>query len=173
MATGSITLLPGAALLPDGSAGNVAAGLIRRQGTEANPKKHFFTLDFDGAGSVPEHVWWAFPMPADYMSGGSLIIDWGANATTGNVKWQARVGAVSPADTDTPTEHAQAAAASVTTSVDTTEANRLVQSSITLNMDNAVARDLIFLVLFRDPADAADTCTVDASVTTVSFEYVY
>lgn len=170
MATASVHLPPGAAILPDGSASNLAAGMSRRQGTEANPKKHFLTLDYAGATNV-EHAWWAFRLPADYVSGGTLKILWMANATSGNCKWQARVGAITPADADTPLEHAQAAAATVTTAANATEARRLVESAITLTMDSAAAGDLIFLALLRDPTDAADTLTVDAEVIAVTFEY--
>jgi hypothetical protein len=171
MATGTIPLMPAAVVLPDGSTGNLAAGMSRRQGTEANPKKHFFTLDFDGGGLL-EHAWWMFRIPADYASGGTLKIQWQANATANAVKWQARVGAITPDDADTPLEHAQAAAATVTTNVNVTEARRLTESSIVLTMDSAVPGDLIFLVIFRDSADAADTATVDAELIAASFEYV-
>lgn len=171
MPTGSILLLPGAALLPDGSAGNLAAGITRRQGTEANPKKHFLTLDYAGVTNV-EHAWWALRLPADYVSGGTLKILWMTNATTGNCKWQARVGAVTPADADTPVEHAQAAAATVTTGANGTEARRLIESTITLTMDNAGVGDILFLTLLRDPTDAADTLTVDAEVLACTLEYV-
>lgn len=171
MATGTVLLLPEHATMPDGSAGNVNCGRSVRQGTEANPKKHFITLDFDGAGAVIEYAWWHFRMPADFASGGTLQVDWMANATTGNVKLQARVGAVTPADADTPIEHAQAAAATVTTAANATEARRLVNSAITLTMDSAAAGDEIFIGLFRDPADAADTCTADCEVLAAAFEY--
>ena len=170
MATGYIELLPGAALFPDGSANNLAAGLTRRQGTEADPKKHFLTLDFDGAGAM-EHAWWTFVMPGDYASGGSLDIYWIANATANAVKWQAKVGAVTADDADTPLEHAQAAAATVTTNVNTTEAYRLTKSTISLTMDSAAAADVVFLTLLRDSADGADTNTVDASVLSCMFSY--
>lgn len=171
MATGYVLLLPQAAVFPDGSASNLGAGMSRRQGTEANPKKHVLTLDYDGAGAL-EHAWWVFTMPGNYASGGALNILWMANAPSGNVKWQARVGAVSAADADTPIEHAQAAAATVTTAANTTEARRLVSSDITLTMDSAAPGDLMFLVLLRDSADAADTCTADGEVLSVSFSYV-
>lgn len=170
MATATIPLPPGAAILPDGSTGNAAAGLTRRQGTEANPKKHFLTLDFDGAGAT-EHAWWSFRLSSNYSSGGTLKIQWMANATSGACKWQARVGAVTPGDADTPLEHAQAAAATVTTTTNGTEARRLNESSITLTMDSAAAGDWISLVLLRDSADASDTLTVDAEVLMVDFEY--
>ena len=170
MATGSILLSPGAASLPDGSASNLPAGMTQRQGTEANPKKHFLTLDYDGAGAV-EHAWWSFVLPVSYASGGTLLIRWMANAITGNVKWQVQVGAITPADADTVLEHAQAAVATVTTAANTTEAYRLVSSSITLTMDSAASGDIVTLVLTRDSADAADTCTVDALVIGCEFQY--
>ena len=171
MATGTVHLPPNAAVLPDGSTNNVGAGMSRHQGSETTRKVHMLTLDFDGAGAVVESAWWVFRMPANYASGGTLKIQWMANATANAVKWQAQVGAVTPDDADTPLEHALAAAATVTTNVNATEARRLTESSITLTMDSAAAGDLIKLVVFRDPADAADTATVDGEVTGVSFEY--
>lgn len=170
MATGYIELTPNSAVLPDGSANNLAAGISRRQGTESDPKKSFLTLDYDGAGAM-EHAWWTLVLPGDYASGGTLEIYWMANATTNAVKWQAKVGAVTPDDADTPLEHAQAAVATVTTNVNTTEARRLTKSTITLTMDSAAAGDVLFLALLRDSADAADTATVDAEVLSCMFSY--
>lgn len=171
MATGTVQLPPGYWVPPDGSTNNIAAGISRRQGTQATRKAHFLTMDFDGAGAV-EGMHATFRMPADYASGGTLKIQWGANAVANAVKLQAQLGAITPADADTPLEHAYAAAATVTTSVNATEARRLTESSITLTMDSAAAGDFIELVLFRDSADAADTATVDCEVEMVVFEYV-
>lgn len=171
MATGTVLLLPGAAVMPDGSTNNVGAGQSLRQGTQTGAKTHFLTLDFDGAGSTPEYAHWIFRLPPTYASGGALQIQWMANATANAVKWQANVGAITPGDADTPLEHAFAAAATVTTNVNTAEARRLTESSITLTMDSAAAGDMIELVLFRDPSDGADTSTVDAEMIQVSFEY--
>lgn len=170
MATGYINLSPAAAVFPDGSASNLGAGMSRRQGTESDPKKHFLTLDYDGAGAL-EHAWWTFALPGNYANGGALNVQWMANATSGDVKWQARVGAVTAADADTPIEHAQAAAATVTTATNATEARRLVSSDITLTMDSAAAGDIIFLALLRDSADGSDTCEVDAEVLVCVFSY--
>ena len=170
MATGYINLSPGAAVFPDGSASNLAAGLTRRQGTNADPKRHFLTLDFDGAGAL-EHAWWTFKLPGNYASGGTLVIQWMANATTNDVKWQAKVGAITPSDADTPLEHANAAAATVTTTVNATEARRLNTSSITLTMDSAAGGDMVSIVLLRDSADGSDTMTVDAEVINCEFQY--
>lgn len=171
MATGTVLLNPAAATLPDGSTDNVGCGMSRLQGSQATRKWHAITLDFDGAGSTVESAWWTFRLPTDYSSGGTLKIQWITNATSNAVKWQAQVGAITPDDADTPLEHALAAAATVTTNVNTTEANRLTESSITLTMDSAAAGDLIELVLFRDPADGSDTSTADARVVSCAFEY--
>ena len=166
---GSVLLMPGACTLPDSSSGNAPAALTRIQGTESNPKKHFMILGYDGAGSTIEYAWWAFPMPPDYSAGDQLDIAWYANTTTGNVNWNARVGAITAGDADTILEHACAAEANVTTSVDTTEANRVVKSTITLNMDGAVAGDVMFVTIYRDPND--DTCTADANLAFAIFRY--
>lgn len=170
MATGTVLLQPNAAELPDGSTTNLAAGMSRLQGTQTGAKWHHVVLDFDGSGNV-EGAWWTFRLPTDYASGGTLRIQWIANATANAVKWQAQVGAITPDDADTPLEHALAAAATVTTNVNTTEANRLTASAITLTMDSAAANDLIELLVLRDSGDAADTCTVDARIVAMSFEY--
>lgn len=171
MATGTIELMPGLAVQPDGSANNVPCGMTRQQGTQATRKAHFLTLDFDGAGATIESCHFNFRVPIDYASGGTLKLTWIANAVAGSVKWQAQVSAVTPGDVDTPIEHAFAAAASVTTAANATEANRDTESAITLTMDGAAAGDTVDLVVFRDPADAADTCTVDARIRAAVFEY--
>lgn len=170
MATGTVLLAPQAAVFPDGSTSNLGPALTRRQGTQTGAKAHFFTVDFDGAGNL-ELCFWGFRLPSDYISGGTLKIAWQANATANAVKWQAQIGAVTPADADTVLEHAFAAAASVTTNVNTTEARRLNESAITLTMDSAAPGDYVTIMLFRDSADAADTATVDGEVLFCNFEY--
>src|ERR1051325_7057466 len=129
MATGSVLFSPGAATLPDGSASNAAPALTRFQGTQATKKVHMLALGFDGSGSTIEAAWWTFRMPTNYSSGGSLKLDWSANATGGTVKWQAAMGAITPADADTPLEHAFGGTAFTSTAVDANEAYRLVVTS--------------------------------------------
>jgi hypothetical protein len=170
MATGTVLLTPGSAVFPDGSASNLAPALQRTQGTQTGAKVHALEIAFDGAGGL-ELVFFNFRLPVDYASGGALKIQWMLNATANAVKWQAKIGAVTPADADTLLEHAYAAAATVTTSVNATEARRLTESAITLTMDSAAAGDWISLQLLRDSADAADTSTVDAEFMGAAFEY--
>jgi hypothetical protein len=172
MATGTVLLPTTAAVLPDGSTSNLAPGMSRRQGTQTGAKVHFITLDFDGAGNL-ELCFFGFRLPANYASAAALKLQWQANATANAVKWQAKVGAVTPADADTVLEHAFATAATVTTNVNTTEARRLTESSIDLSgvFDSGAPGDYITIQLLRDSADAADTATVDAELLTASFEY--
>lgn len=174
MAVGTILCAPEAATMPDGSAGNLGPALARVQGTEANPKKHFFVLDFDGAGAK-EVCWWSLdPFPNDYASGGIVRISWFANSVVaGNVVWSAAIACVSTGDADTVLEHAAAAATDAApTGIITAEANRRNFTAITLaNLDALTALDSVDLIVFRDSANASDTATVDARLKGVHFEY--
>lgn len=172
MATGSILFLPESAVLPDGSTDNVAPSRVREKGSQSGRDVHFLVLEFDGAGSVPETAHWTFVLPPNYASGGSLKIQGMINSTTGNVaRMQAQLGAITPADADTPLEHAFSTAATVDITANTTEANRLLTGTITLNMDSAAAGDLCQLTIFRDPANAGDTHATDFRFRNAVFEY--
>lgn len=166
---GSIPLLPAAATPPDGTTSNAAPALLTVKGSAAAPSRFSLVAAFDPG--TAESLWWTFQMPDNYASGGLLRLLWEANAVTGSVVWGASVGATTAADVDTPVEHAQAAAATVTTAANTTEARRLVESTITLTMDSAVADDLIVLRVFRDAANASDTVSVDATLWAATLEY--
>lgn len=169
MATGTILLPPNAAVLSDGSSNNAAPGISRRKGTDADPAKTLLTLDFDP--STDEHCHFAFRMPANYASGGSLKVGGMVNATSGDVIMAAQVAAITAADADTPLEHAKSSAATVTISANGTEARRRISGTITLNMDSAAADDLVVITLFRDANNGSDTCSVDFELTDVAFEY--
>jgi len=172
MATSSLNFPVNANVLPDGSANNAAPGITRRQGTNANPKRHFLTADFDAA--TDEHLWFTFDMPANYVSGGVLKLKWMANATSGTCRWAASVGAVTASDVDTLLEHAQAAVSSTGTATNATEARRLNATSITLaNLDSVAADDVVTLCVFRDAdgTSGTDDLAVDAELITIKLEY--
>lgn len=152
----------------DGSSNNAAPGFGVVAGSQTQ-KIQVPILAFDGAGSAIEYACYTTRVPVDYAAGGSFAILWMANSTSGNVKWQAQVAAVTPADADTPLEHAWGTAATQVASVDTGEARRLVQTPITLNMDSTAAGDLISFLISRDPAN--DTCTADAELISVAWQY--
>jgi hypothetical protein len=169
MATGSVLLTPASAQPPDGTTSNAAPAIQTAKGSAAAPSRFSLVAAFDPA--TVENLWWAFQLPANYASGGTLRLLWEANATTGSVVWGASVGATTAADVDTPVEHAQAAAATVTTAANTTEARRLVESTVMLTMDSAAANDLVVLRVYRDAANASDTVSVDATLWSVMLDY--
>jgi len=152
----------------DGTTDNAAPGFVTVAGSQAQ-KIQVPVLQFDGAGSVIEYACYTTRVPVDYASGGTFKILWMANSTSGTVKWQAQVGAVTPADADTILQHAWGAVATSTPSVNATEARRLIETSITLTMDSAAAGDVISFLISRDPIN--DTCTADAELISVAFQY--
>lgn len=174
MATGTIPLPVGAAILPDGSSGNAAPGISRIQGTETNPKKHLLGLAFDP--STSEHAYWTFRMPTNYASGGVVNLLWQTNDVGAGEEcvWAGKLIAVTATDADTPQEHANTTETTATSGVNTTEANRLISAAITLSagsLDSVAAGDLVTLMIRRAVADAADDLTSDAVLLAVDFEY--
>lgn len=171
MATGTLQWAMNAALIGDGSSGNAIPALSRIMGTESNPKKVLLVAAFDAA--TDEHLHFTFRVPADYASGGAVKLLWMTNsASSNNVVWGARIGAVTPADADTPVEHAEAAASTTTTAGNATEARRLIETAITLsNLDSIAAGDLATLIVYRDADNASDTLAADAELISVALEY--
>lgn len=171
MATGELQWTMASIQPSDGSSGNATPGVVRIQGTETNPKKHFLVAQFDAA--TAEYVTIAFRCPVNYASGGILLLQWMANSASANsVVWAARVGATTAADADTPVEHAAAAASSTTTAGNATEARRMIETSITLsNLDSLAVGDLVLLLVYRDAANGSDTLAVDAELISVAFQY--
>lgn len=160
----SILLTPGSATVSNDN----PPAMIATEGT-MTPNAVFVQAAFDP--DTDEHLFWTFAMPSDYSSGGSLVVLWRTTATSGNVVWAGQVSAVTAADADTPLEHAWSTAATATSAANGTEASRLVSASITLNMDSAAAGDLVSLNFSRDANNAADTCTADAILMALRFDY--
>lgn len=152
----------------DGSASNAIPkwGVVAGSQTQ---KIQVPVVAFDGAGSTIQYACYTTRVPVDYAAGGNLKLLWWANSMSGTVKWQIQTAAVTPADADTALEHAWGTAATLTPSVDTGEARRLVETTITMNMDSAATGDLISFLISRDPAN--DTCTADAELVSAAFTY--
>jgi len=171
MATGEIQL-PSTCWYPtDDTSGNEAADPITLIGSQSNPKSYTRVWAFDA--STQEHIWTHFIIPNDYSSGGTLQVYWTSNDTGSNENpiWASQVSCTTPADTDTPLEHALSSAATVSDTINTTEARRLIKSSITLNMDSAAAGDLCLLLFYRDADAGGDDLTSDAEFWAAVFQY--
>ncbi|UBU10029.1 hypothetical protein [Nonomuraea gerenzanensis] len=171
MATGSIPLPIGAAVLPDGTASNAAPATQRVKSSAATPTPYFLQFAFDAA--TREQVMWGFRMPADYASAPVLKVQYKmASATSGNVVVEARVAAVSDGDaTDVDAKGFGTANTSAATAVPAT-AGHLDEISLTLtNADSLAAGDFVVLYLARDAANASDTATGDMEVVGVAVTY--
>lgn len=172
MATGRFMWRAWDGLPLDGSSGNAGPALLAIIGTESNPKKVLEVAAFDAA--TDEHIVFAGILPAEYASGGQVDIYWMANATTGTVRWGARIGAVTPNDVDTPVEHATATASTGAGTVNTTEARRLTKTSLTLSsLDSLAGGDEFELIVYRDGdgTSGTDDATVDAELRFVEFNF--
>lgn len=177
MAVGTVILPIAAATPPDGSAGNAGPAIKRVQGTEANPKKHVLVADFDAA--TDEFLYWSFFLPADAAADPTFTLKalWSSIAavTSTNVVWAASIGAITPADADTPIEHALPGNQTVTDANDTVEAGRLNTASIAftnVQADNADAGDLIIVRFQRDADNGSDTLVEDARLWGLVLEYL-
>ena len=175
MPTGTIILWPGEATLPDGSAGEgfAQAQIIRSTGTPPTnaPDVNFTELLFDG--TTDEHTIFAFRVPSDYSSGGTVKLNWHRESGTGaaDVVWKAAIAAVTPGGAEVPHSKIFNTVSTVTTAAGTT-AQAEQTSLVSPNADAAAAHDTIFLMVGRDADNAADTLNaVDAGVTSIAFEY--
>lgn len=131
-------------------------------------------LAYDGAGSTAERAYWKF-QPIAYGSGNiTCDILWYADSgTTGAVVWEAALAAITPdVDTTDVETKAFATAQQVTDTHLGTTAQRLHKATITIsNLDSVAAGDEAWLRVSRLPADAGDTMTVDAILTSVRLSY--
>lgn len=130
------------------------------------------SLKFDAAAD--EAGFWAFKMPADYVSDPRLVLIWYADtATSGVVRWGGSVAAITP-NTDTQDVEADSLAAE-TTADDThlgTTAQRLHEIEIDLaNLDSAAAGDMIFVRVRRVGSHASDTMAGDAQLVHIQVRY--
>lgn len=170
MATGSVLLSPGAAVLPDGTASNAAPAMQRVKSSAGAPTPYFLQLAFDA--TTEEQVCWSFRMPADYSSAPVVKVQYKmVSATTGGVVFEARIAAVTDGDAQDVDAKGFAAANTGTATVPGT-AGHLDEVSITMtNADSLAAGDFVVLYLNRDPADVSDTATGDAEVIAVALTY--
>lgn len=128
----------------------------------------------DGGASTAEAAFWK--LIADVYGSGSLQVDiyWYADtASSGNVKWNAQLAAITP-DSDTQDIETDALATADYT-VDShlgTTGQRLHRATIALsNLDSLAPGDFLTLKIARDADNAADTMSGDAAVVLVELSY--
>lgn len=171
MATGTVPLPVGAAVIPDGTASNLAPAIQRVKSSAAAPTPYFLQASFDAASK--EQLMWAFRMPADYASAPILkAIYKMASATSGNVIIEGRIAAVTPGDaTDVDAKGFAAANTSAADAVPGT-AGHAKEISLTLtNDDSLAAGDLVVVYFARDAANGSDTATGDLELVGAALQY--
>jgi hypothetical protein len=111
----------------------------------------------------------------DYASGNLTIeIDWySTSATSGVVRWEAALAAITP---ETDTQDASTKAFATAQTVDDTHlgttAKRIMRASISLsNLDSVADADEAWLRIRRIGSNAADTLANDAALTLVRVSY--
>ncbi len=170
MATGSILLPPGAAILPDGTATNLAPALARVKSSGTAPAPYFLQLAYDAA--TEEWAAWSFRMPADYASAPVLKIQYKmTSATSGDVIWAGSLAAVTDGDSTDVDAKVFATANTATVTVPGT-AGFLDEASITMtNADSVAAGDFVVVRIARQGAAGGDTATGDAEFIGASLSY--
>lgn len=170
MATGSILLPAGAAVLPDGSATNLAPALARAKSSGTAPAPYFLQLLFDAA--TEEWAAWSFRMPADYASAPVLKVQYKmTSATTGDVVWAGSIAAVTDGDTTDVDAKVFATANTLAVTVPGT-AGYLDEASITMtNADSVAAGDFVVIRIARQGAAGGDTATGDAEFIGAALTY--
>lgn len=168
MATIYQDLRPSSAVLPSSS----FAQLLKNNGSNGPVE----WLAFDAAAT--ESVFWELEPFAYPGSNPTITVDivWGAaTATSGVVRWEAALAAITPeTDSQDPETKSYATAATVDDTHLGTTAKRLMRATITLSgagLDSVAAGDEVWLKVSRLGAHANDTMTGDAWLKKVRFSY--
>lgn len=177
MATGYINLPVGAAVLPDGSTSNAAPAVQRSKSSDTasstNTPPYFLQLAYDA--STDESAMWQLYMPGDYASGPILDVLYKmTSATTGSVRFEGRLAAITDGDTTDGDAKAFATTNSAGDTVPATTAGKVGGFSITLtNADSLAAGDFVVVQLRRDAdgTTGTDDATGDCEVVAVRISY--
>lgn len=173
MATGTITCLPGSALFPDGSASNLAPGLVRVKSSASAPSPYLMKLLFDAAQL--EQCDWVTVMPADANAAPAPVMKVYfsmESATTGNVIVLGRLFAITDGDSqDVNAKAFGTVNTSAATAVPGTAGHLKVLSLTLTNADSVQAGDLLGIYFARDGASGSDTATGDMAVWAVTVTY--
>lgn len=177
MAVGYIVLPIGNATPPDNSASNAAPAVQRVKSSDTasatNTPPYFLQAAFDAAAD--ESLMWSLYMPGDYASAPSLDVLYKmASATTGAVRFEGRLAAITDGDATDGDAKAFATTNSVGDTVPATTAGKVGGFSIALtNADSLAANDFVVVQLRRDAdgTTGTDDATGDCEVISVRLSY--
>lgn len=126
--------------------------------------------------SSAETAYWKLE-PVNYGSGNiTCDVLWYADTSTTSthgVAWEVAIAAITPSSDTTNVEtKAFATAQSASTDLGSTDAQKLVKTTVTIsNLDSVAAGDEVWLKVTRLVSDGADDLTGDAVLTSVRLSY--
>lgn len=173
MATARVLLpIPGG-VAPDGSgSGNTPATpekvVSSGAQTTNSPKASYVQLLFDP--TTDEHWMWAFELPGDYSSGGTLRIKYTNKGTSANqVRWKGATAIAISGTTDLDAIVFDTVVG--VSSTPNTTVGIPVEATLALTMTNAAANRMMIVMIGRDPDHADDTNASEMALIGVTFEY--
>lgn len=129
--------------------------------TDANISRNVARFD----ATTEERLHFAFPIPANYLSGNvTLRARWRANATSGDVVWNASYYFLSNNNTTLVDWDSSATTSTSATAFDINESTFTLSQGVGTNK-------LLSINFSRHGANVSDTLSVDAELTEVSIEY--
>ena len=181
MATGTILFDLAGAMPTDGTGtGNNPAQaspiVSAASATPANgPKVTTICWAFDP--SVDEHITWAYRMPENYASGGTLYLGSapadGQGAASETI-WKGSLAAVTPGASEGLISKGFAAPATGSAIYNSLASGTLIETSIDLTgtpLNSVAAGDLVILFVGRDADHTMDDTAGDALLTDVALQY--
>lgn len=129
----------------------------------------WFTLDFDQ--TTDKATSWQFPVPADYSSGGTVMIQWHSTPTSGNVVWKTSIYVATPGSSDIDTDAAFNTVDNFDVEAVPGTAGQFKNSSKALTSPGLAANRWAVLMVGRDANHASDDAAGDVHLISVRFSY--
>lgn len=127
-------------------------------------------LDFDA--TTDENTSWAFRVPSDYSSGGTVILQWCCTgATSGNVVWKCSIYVATASSSDVDTSAAFNAVDTFAADAVPGTAGQFKTSSQALTSPGLAANRFAIVMVGRDANNGSDTAAADARLLSASFQY--
>ena len=160
-------------IAPDGTgSGNNPAALEKVVSTGSQtsntPKLSYYRLLFDQL--TDEHWMWAFPLPGDYISGGTVRLLWSAKVTTGDVVWKAGANSTDLGSEDQDAAVFNAADLAAASTVPGT-VGYVKETTIALTTTGFGATEPVVIFVGRDADNGNDNAAGDACLEGLTFEY--
>lgn len=121
--------------------------------------------------SADEETSFAFPVPTNYASGGTLVLQWYCDATSGCVLWKGSAYVATPESSDIDTNSAFNTVEQFALENAPSTAGVMKTSALALTGLSLAANRWVVVMLGRDTDDSRDTAAGDGYIVSVRFAY--